>query len=292
MLRQQFPRREVTATLGCAGLRRAELHAVRSVPGELLWGTEAVGNGVWAGVELARLLALAEPEEDAAHVEFVGGDEVRRDDRRFGFGGSIPFVKALSPEVLLAYDLNAAPLPPEHGFPVRAVVPGYYGARSVKWLSEVVVRAAPSANYFQSRAYRVQRTPDPDHPRDVSAGEPLGELALNSAIIAPQAGERLRPGEIPVLGWAIGRGAGPLARVEVSGDGGRTWIDAEFLGEERPWAWRLWRAVVRLLPGRHALVARAFGPRAAAQPERLEEVWNVKGYANNAWHRVAVEVVE
>jgi len=288
-LRQDFPRTEVTATLACAGLRRTELLAVRPIPGELPWGPEAMGTGRWNGVSLADVLAAAEPEPAAAHVEFVGRDDVARADRRFGFGGSVPLSKAMSREVLLAWELNGAPLPPQHGFPLRAVVPGHYGARSVKWLGQVVLRPDPSSNYFQTRAYRVLSTPDPADPRDVSNGLPLGELVLNAAIVSPADGARIHAGQVEVNGWAIGRGGDAVGRVEVSPDGGVTWVNAELLGAPLAWCWRLWRARVRLRLGEQTLVARAFGLDGAGQPERLEQVWNVKGYANNAWHRVTVD---
>jgi sulfite oxidase len=289
-LRDRFPRAEVTATLACAGLRRTELLAVRPVPGELPWGPEAVSTGTWAGVSLTDVLVAAGHEDGGTHVEFIGRDDVTRSERRFGFGGSIPLGKAMSREVLLAFELNGSPLPPEHGFPLRAVVPGYYGARSVKWLGEVVVRADPSSNYFQRQAYRVLRTPDPNDPRDVSQGAPLGELALNAAILSPGPGEQLRPGDTEIRGWSMGRGGGAVGRVEVSRDGGQSWIEADLCGPPLPWCWRLWRARIHLPLGRHTLVVRAFDQTGAGQPERLEDVWNVKGYANNAWHRVSVDV--
>lgn len=288
-LRRDFARREVTATLACAGLRRTELLAVRPIPGELPWGPEALSTGRWAGVSLADVLAAAEPEADAAHVEFVGRDEVTRADLQFGFGGSIPLSKALGREVLLAWELNGAALPLEHGFPLRAVVPGYYGARSVKWLGRVVLRSEPSVNYFQSKAYRVLSSPDPSDPRDVSSGVPLGELVLNSAIVSPAEGEQVPAGQVEVNGWAVGRSGLPVARVEVSSDGGATWSGATLRGAPVLWSWRLWRAQVSLRSGKETLIVRAVGEDGSIQPERLEQVWNVKGYANNAWHRVTVE---
>jgi sulfite oxidase len=286
-LRSDFPRHDLTATLVCAGLRRTELFAVRPVPGELPWGVEAVGTGWWAGVALADVLAAAGVGDGAAHVEFTGLDAVQRDGDQFGFGGSIPLEKALSQEVLLAFELNGAPLPPEHGFPVRVVVPGYYGARSVKWLGEIRVRREPSANYFQVKAYRVQREPDPADPRDVRGGTPLGELSLNSAILWPGPDTPVPAGQVTVKGWAYSGAERPVARVEVSGDAGHHWVEAELSGEG-PWAWRLWRTVLTLSPGRHTLVVRAFDAAGRGQPEHLTEVWNVKGYGNNAWHRVSL----
>lgn len=280
-------RREETATLVCAGIRRSELEAVRPVPGELPWGAEPIGTGRWSGVPLADILALAGLDHRATHIEFIGLDRVERGGRVFGFGGSIPREKALGGEVLLADRLNGAPLPAEHGFPLRVVVPGYYGARSVKWLGEVVAREGPSPNYFQTQAYRVLRTPSAENPRDVSAGTELGELVLNSVITSHAAGDRVAPGPAAIAGWANGTGGRPPARVEVSTDGGAHWMAARLSGEGR-FTWRQWRAEVTLPPGLHDLVVRAVDHDGRGQPAGLAEVWNVKGYANNAWHRVTV----
>jgi len=291
-LRAGFAHHSMTATLVCAGLRRSELEAFRPVPGELPWGSEAISTGRWTGVALADVLSGAGVAPGAAHVEFTGLDRVERDDRRFGFGGSVPLAKAMAGEVLLAFELNGAPLPPEHGFPLRALVPGYFGARSVKWLGEVTVTASPSANYFQTQAYRIQRVPPADNPRDVSGGTELGELVLNAVIVSPDDSEVVRPGETTVSGWAVAAGGAPATRVEVSPDAGRHWVVAELSAGEGPWAWRLWRATLRLEPGRRTLVARAFDAEGRGQPGELAEVWNVKGYANNVWHRVTVTVAE
>jgi len=280
----------ITTTLVCAGLRRDELLTVRPIPGELAWGLEPVSTGRFTGVRLRDVLIAAEVHAEAAHVGLIGLDVVERKQRRFGFGGSIPLAKALHPEVLLAFEMNGEPLPPVHGGPVRLLVPGYVGARSVKWLGEIELRAEPSDNYFQAEAYRVQREANGVDARDVRAGAALAETPLNAAILSPEARSILAPGPLEVRGWAIGGDSAPPDRVEVSGDGGRTWISATLDAGAGAWAWVLWRASVVLDPGHQTLVARAWGLDGRCQPETLAEVWNVKGYANNAWHRVPVEV--
>ena len=273
-----------------AGLRRDELVTHRPVPGELLWGADAIGTGWWSGVSLQDVLMAAGVTDEARHVAFTGLDQVDRHDRRFGFGGSIPLDKALSPEVLLAFALNGEPLPPEHGLPLRAVVPGFIGARSVKWLGEIAVQATPSANYFQTEAYRVLREPDPINPRDVTAGEPLGAAQLNAVIVSPSTGATLLPGPVEVTGWAFGGDTARVARVDVSPDGGATWVRATLDDQVSPWSWSFWRASVTLLSGSHTLVARAWDQAGNSQSAHLADVWNVKGYANTAWHRVTVGV--
>ncbi len=289
-LQRNFTRRAVAATLVCAGLRRDELMSVREISGELPWGLEPVSTGSFAGVALRDLLLAAGLAEGAAHVGFVGLDEVRRRQRTFGFGGSIPLAKALTPDVLLAFEMNGEPLSAIHGGPVRAVVPGYIGARSVKWLGEIDVRSAPSDNYFQVEAYRLQREARGGDAREVAGGEALAEVPLNAIILSPESGSTRPAGPVEVAGWACGTGCRRPGRVEVSGDGGGTWADATLEDSAGEWTWVRWRVSVMVAPGARTLVARAWDPDGTGQPETLAEVWNVKGYANNAWHRVPLEV--
>jgi sulfite oxidase len=284
---RRLPRTTVAATLQCAGNRRSELMAVQEIPGELPWGSEAIGTAEWGGVPLREVLAAAEPEPDSRHVELTGLDETERHGHRFNFGGSIPLDKARQPEVLLAYEMNGRPLPPVHGAPLRLVVPGYIGARSVKWLSRITVQEEPSSNYFQAKAYRLF-PPGVDHGNVVwDSGLMLGSFNVNSLICAPLAGEALAAGPVTVRGWAFA-GERDVARVDFSADGGTTWSVAELAPARSRWAWRLWQAAVELDPGRHEFVCRAWDSAAQTQPEDPAHVWNFKGYMNDAWHRVRV----
>ncbi|MDX1998974.1 MAG: sulfite oxidase [Thermoanaerobaculia bacterium] len=288
-LRSSFPRIERTATLQCAGNRREEMAASRPIPHELGWGSEAIGNACWGGVSLAEVLREAGLGPASLHVEFEGHDETERLGRRFRYGSSIPIEKATAREVLLAFDMNGQALPAAHGAPLRAVVPGYIGARSVKWLDRIVVRAEPSENYFQTHAYRLfASTVDADSVV-WSEGFPLGELAVNSIITRPGNGDRLTAGPITVRGVSIA-GSRRVERVEVSTDGGRSWQVAQLEAAEGPWAWTPWFLDLALPPGDHEIVARAWDSAAQTQPERPEHVWNFKGYMNNAWPRVRIQV--
>jgi sulfite oxidase len=290
-LRARFPLRHVTATLVCAGMRRNEFLALGPLPGELPWGPEPASTGSWSGISLGDLLRFVGISDRASHVELEGLDRVERQGERFGFGGSIDVSKALGEEVLLATVLNGEPIPAVHGFPLRAMVPGWIGARSVKWLGRITLLEEPSSNYFQSKAYRLQRAINPHDARDVSRGTALTELPLNSVILHPTPSDTVRAGPVRVCGWAIGAGGRALTGVELSSDGGHHWIPARILNTGERWAWSLWEAVVDLPRGRHTLVVRASDTAGALQPSNVTATWNVKGYNNNAWHRVTLDLV-
>jgi sulfite oxidase len=287
-LRETFREREVTATLQCAGNRRAGLVAIRDIPGEAPWGPGATGTATWTGVALADVLALAGPREEAVHVGFDGADvcpEARPIQR---FGGSIPLDKGRRPEVLLAWAMNGAPLEPVHGGPLRVVVPGYIGARSVKWLDRIEVRTRPWQGYFQHVVYRL--LPE-DGQVGPGAGMPLGLVALNADVLSPADGATVAAGAVEVIGYAFAGGERHVARVDVSLDGGGSWAQAELLDDLGPWAWRQWRFLAELAPGEHEILVRAWDSSAATQPEDEAALWNPKGYVNNARPRVSVRVV-
>lgn len=286
-LKHDFTRRELMATLQCAGNRREELQAVAPTPGELPWSIEAISNATWAGAPLREVLLHAGLTEGALHASFTGYDQVERLNTRFGYGSSIPVEKALCDEVLLAYEMNGEPLQPIHGFPLRVIVPGYIGARSVKWLAEIRLQETPSANYFQSRAYRLF---SPDVRPDTvkwEEGVMLGELWVNAVICVPHAGQTLPEGEVIVEGYAMG-GNDPIARVELSTDGGQQWSQATITDQHDAWTWCFWKGVLTLPPGSHEIIVRAWDTQGVTQPQYVKDVWNFKGYANNAWHRIQV----
>src|SRR5437588_8600268 len=202
-LLEAFREREVTATLQCAGNRRAGLMAIRDIPGEAPWGPGATGTATWTGVALAEVLALAGPLREAAHVGFEGADLCPEANPAQRFGGSIPLDKACRPEVLLAWAMNGEPLPLVHGAPLRVVVPGYIGARSVKWLERIEVRASPWQGYFEHVAYRLlpdNATPGP------GAGMPLGLVPLNADVLSPADGESVADDPVAVCGYAFAGG--------------------------------------------------------------------------------------
>jgi sulfite oxidase len=286
-LRRDFPVRSVAATLICAGNRREELNTVERVAGTT-WHQGAVGNAEWTGVRLADILArTGAPDSGDLHVVFDSADALTIRGKATCFGASIPLVKALSPEVLIAFQMNGEPLTPEHGFPLRVVVPGYIGARSVKWLTSISIEDEPSDNYFQQNDYKLLPIGISADEAERGIGVMLGELPVNSAFLIPLDGAELEAGTVAVSGYAVAGSGRTVGRVDVSSDGGATWQKAT-CDTHGAWTWALWRARVAISPGTTELVVRAWDSAAQAQPERLETVWNAKGYMNNAWHRISV----
>jgi sulfite oxidase len=287
-LRRRFPQHSVVATLMCAGNRRAELMQARPIPGQIGWGPGAIATAEWTGVRLADVLADAGLMPNTAHIEFTGQDISQQSDPPQPFGASIPLTKATSGEVLLAWEINSAPLPAAHGGPVRVVVPGYIGARSVKWVRRITAQDHPSRNYFQAVDYRLLPA-DTDATRARPGdGMPLGVMPVNAAILRPAPDQTVAAGPAEVSGYAIAGDGHGIARVDVSPDAGRTWQQADLGREIGPWAWRLWRTTLDLPTGRHEIVARAWDTSANVQPDRADEVWNPLGYANTAWPRIKV----
>ena len=282
---------DVVATLTCAGNRRNEHSRTKQVSG-VPWNEGAIGNARWGGVKLSTLLKKAGLRDGARHVWFEGLDEIEKGDGTIPFGGSIPLEKALldsnvMPGALVATRMNGDPLPPDHGFPVRTVVPGYIGARSVKWLGRIVVSDNPSPNHYLQDAYKLIARPD-----DLLLAEaaPLYTFATNSAICVPTASAEVAAGKIHVAGYALADGAPGtnITRVALSSDGGRTWTAARLQDDVQPYCWRLWKAEIPIDKATRQLTVRATDSSGNRQPQRVP--WNVKGYQYNAWHHVPVKV--
>jgi sulfite oxidase len=282
-----FSTSTVAATLQCAGNRRLEHSKVKPVAG-VQWDAGAIGTAEWTGIRLPDLLQKAGIKPGAKHLWFEGLDTVSMKDRQTSFGGGVPLDKGMRPETILALEMNGRPLSREHGFPVRTIVPGFIGARSVKWLHRIVVSDRPSDNNFVARDYKMfppEATPETVKPE---AYDPLYEMTLGSAICSPGPGERVNAGKVAVRGYAVAPGAAGarVARVDVSPDGGRTWVEARLVGRESEFGWRLWQAELILPPGEATLCVRATDSGGRAQPEKAS--WNFKGYLNDSWHQVKI----
>jgi sulfite oxidase len=282
----RFPAAKAAVTLTCAGNRRSEFKGPK-ISG-VAWGAGAIGNAAWSGVSLSALLRNAGVRDGARHVWFEGADEILDKSEKYLFGGSIPLEKALpaedrSPGVLLATKMNDKPLAAEHGFPLRAVVPGFIGARSVKWLKKIIVSDQPSPNHYLTHAYKVI---EEDSPAALATASPLYEYAVNSAIAVWSRVKADSPDRLEVRGYALPGGAAKrtLKRIEISPDGGESWTPAKITSPEKEFCWALWSAEVAVTKQTERLLVRATDSSGAIQPR--ETPWNVKGYQYNAWHEV------
>jgi len=251
------------------------------------WVLEAVGTSSWRGTPLRGVLAEAGVLDDAVEVVFTGLDHGLEGEIDQDYQRSLPFIDAHRPEVLLAYGMNGMPLPPQHGFPLRLLVPGWYGMASVKWLGRITVVDRPFEGYQQTHSYRVRGGED-------EPGEPLTRMQPRALMVPPGHPEFSTRSRIVEAGrqLVVGRawsGWGAIESVEVSLDGGQTWAAAELDEDlDGPWAWRGWSFEWHALPGTYELCCRARDEAGNEQP--LEPEWNVGGYANNAVQRVLVTV--
>ena len=290
-LKAGFPHVTITAVMQCAGNRRADLQQVRPTSGDP-WAPGAIGNAEWTGVRLADVLAAAGVASGPdLHVAFDAADEVEMpDEGRFTYGASIPVGKALSPEVLLAFAMNGEALAPEHGFPLRAVVPGFAGVRSPKWLTAITVQDRPSDNHMQQRDYKLLPADMTEDTVDWDQGVTIYDMPVNAAICDPAPFATLQPGSNAVRGYAIATGRA-ITRVDVSNDGGRSWKQATLERRDaEPWSWTFWHATLDLARGEHELAVRARDAAGQTQPALPDDTWNFKGYLSAAWHRVRVRV--
>ncbi len=282
-----FPTVATLATLTCAGNRRAEFAEAhqQKIPG-VSWNSGAIGHAEWSGVRLSDILKAAGVKPEAKHVWFEGLDPIDNKGTSEPFGGSIPLAQAMAdsttaPGAIICSRMNGLPLTAEHGAPLRAIVPGFIGARSVKWISRMIVSDQPSTNRFLAREYKLLREgTDPE----IAAAPPIYEMALNSVIAVPQAeGDRWK-----LRGFALPQGQlGRLIdRVELTTDAGKTWMPAKIVSPIREFCWVLWTADVPRNANPQTIAVRAVDNRGDTQPMTVP--WNVKGYQFNAWHQWTV----
>jgi sulfane dehydrogenase subunit SoxC len=275
------PKVSLPVTFECAGNGRALL-APR--PLSQPWLTEAVGTAEWAGAPLRALLEEAGVRAGAVEALFTGLDRGVENGVMQAYERSLPLAEA--ERALLAYEMNGAPLPPQHGFPLRLIVPGWYGMTNVKWLARVTLLDAPYAGFQNAVAYRLYGSED-------EPGEPVTRMLPRSLMVPPGVPEfasrerLLEPGPVELRGrgWS---GWGAIERVEVSVDSGKSFADAVLDPPLSEAAWCGWSFDWDAPEGRHELCSRATDTAGNVQP--LEPAWNLKGYANNAVERIAVTV--
>jgi DMSO/TMAO reductase YedYZ molybdopterin-dependent catalytic subunit len=281
---RERPEVEYAVTMECAGNGRARLSPR---PFSQPWLDEAVGTAIWSGASLRSLLDEAGLASGAVEVVFTGLDRGTERGVEQAYARSLTVEQALAGDAFLAYSMNGEPLPPQHGFPLRLVVPGWYGMASVKWLTSISVVDAPFTGPQQVEAYRFRLSEAED-------GLPLTRM-LPRALMAPPGipdfptRERTLDAGPCLLEGRAWSGSGSIASVAVSTDGGKTWNDAIVRRDvDSAWAWSSWHFSWEASPGEHELCCSASDEAGNVQP--LEPAWNVGGYANNAVQRVRVSV--
>ena len=278
-----MPAVTTAVTMECAGNGRARTNPRwKSQP----WLDEAVGNAEWTGTPLRGVLAEAGLDPAALEVVFTGADEGIQSELRQAYQRSLRVEDATRPEVLLAYAINGQPLPPQHGFPVRLLVPGWYGMTSVKWLVSIEAVSTPFAGYQQETAYHFRSaTNDP--------GEPVSRMRPRSLMIPPGVPDfatrtrHVKKGVCRVEGRAWS-GHGAVTKVEVSDDGGGTWSPTVLGLPDGPHAWTSWSCDWNAHPGACELWCRATDAAGNFQP--VDQNWNLEGVGNNMVQKIMVVV--
>lgn len=304
-LKTKFKKHKVTATVQCAGNRRKDLMSspdAKEIRG-LGWEGAAIGTAVWGGVLLRDVLrhaGLSVDDPEVKHIQFEGLDK----DVTTGttYGASIPLHKAMDPagDVLLAWEMNGQPLGRDHGAPVRVIVPGVAGCRSVKWLSKITASADESFSFWQRNDYK-SFSPNVDWDNvDWDSAPAIQNMPVTSQICHPVNGAEADAlgGEVTVKGYAWSGGGNKIIRVDVSADGGGSWHTAELhhaAGQPfgKAWAWSLWSVDLPVPDGctsgsNLTIVAKATDESYNTQPERADAVWNLRGVVCNTWPSVTV----
>ncbi|CAG7635836.1 sulfite oxidase [Paenibacillus allorhizosphaerae] len=272
----------IPVTLECAGDKRAFFHP--KVRGEQ-WESGASSHAIWTGVRLVDVLSFAGVQMNAMEVTFEGMDKGTRTDMpgEFAYIRSLPIKEALHPNILIALYMNGKPLPDQHGFPARLIVPGWYGMASVKWLHRIKVIDQPFHGPFQTIDYVYER----NHSL-APFTEPVTTIRLNSTMARPTDQEVLAKGEHWLVGTAIS-GTYPVVLVEISTDHGVTWQPASWLDPHEPYSWRRWCLKWTVTKsGTYEIRVRAVDAAGYAQPETAD--WNKKGYGYNAVQKIQVYV--
>lgn len=259
---EALPQRSVCATMECAGNGRSFLE--RASDG-VQWGPGAIGHAEWSGTPLNMVLQQAGPSRKAIEVVCEGADRGREKDHpgEIAFARSLPWEKAIHPDTLLATRMNGDLLEPNHGAPVRLLVPGWCGVASVKWLTRLEIVDRPFQGYYQTRKYTVARRTG----RGIET-EMIGVMPVKSEIIRPRSGATLGIGNNHVFGlaWA---GEDDVAAVEISFDGGVSWASASLLGPRAAYSWCLWEYLWEVAaPGKYTLLSRAISASGQIQPAR------------------------
>lgn len=269
----RLPRRSVLAYLECAGNHRVMFDRLQGRAAEgTQWGRGAIGNGIWVGVSLADVLTLAGLADDAVSVLLVGLDE---ESPEGGFQRVLPLEKALDPDTILAYEMNGEPLPRDHGFPLRAIVPGWVGSSQIKWLGRIVVSSDPQWTRNNTTSYVL--IGDDYSPEGEALGQVVTEQNIKSALALPWPA-RLEAGSHMLRGFAHSP-HGRIYRVQWSDDGGASWRDSRVLAPQPQHSWAQFEFDWTATAGEHTIMTRATDIDGNTQPDRVP--FNQKGYLFN-----------
>ncbi|KAL7307952.1 hypothetical protein TKK_0000044 [Trichogramma kaykai] len=297
---KKYPQHTITSAIMCGGNRRSEMGAEKPLKG-LSWNVGAIGNASWTGAKLSDVLRdLGVKEEDYNHIQFEGMDI---DPSGVPYGASIPISKALDPraDVLLAYKMNGEDIPLDHGYPLRVIVPGVVGARNVKWVNRIILSKNESPSQFQQNDYKGFSPSINWDNVDFKTAPAIQEMPVTSAICCPQKDEKItvaKDGTIPVKGYAWSGGGKKIIRVDVTADQGETWHIAELVAQDpdakegRHYAWTLWslNLPVDKMKKSVEIWVKAVDSQYNTQPESFKNIWNLRGFLCNAYHKVKVNL--
>jgi len=256
---------------------------------EQVKGHGIMGNAEWAGVPLAEVLVRAGVKPTAVDVMFAGADhgpdETAGDPPDVTYERSLPIAKALHQDTLLAYDMNGEPLPPLHGYPLRLVVPGWYGMCSIKWLVGIHVLDHEFQGFYQKERYMTVNGPGA-----ATYYTYLTKMKVKSIITQPAPGEMI-PTNGYTLAGAAWSGEEEVVKVEISTDGGKTWNLADIVRPRQGYSWYRWEYRWRPPgPGRYTLMSKATNRQGETQPMEFPNQWDGRGYGNNMLFPLEVEV--
>eukprot|EP00756_Hemistasia_phaeocysticola_P025155 Hpha_TRINITY_DN15990_c0_g6::TRINITY_DN15990_c0_g6_i1::g.74359::m.74359/K00387/SUOX; sulfite oxidase len=287
----------------CGGNRRDEMNQLKETRG-LKWKQGCIGNAVWDGVLLSDVLkaaGLQAPSEAAKHVVFESAD---------GYSVSIPTEMAFSRDCVMAWGMNGEVLSRAHGYPLRVVVPGVIGARSAKYVTGLRLSHEEAQTPWQRADYKLL-PPNVDFRQMMKVFKdtpPIMDMPVQSCMLTPEDGDTVPTGatSVKAIGYAYSGGGRPIRRVDVSGDGGLSWQQAELHGAEngpaavhkdpqgQDWSWTFWSADIPLGDmsegGVHTITCKAVNTANDTQPETARGIWNVRGLCNNSWQQVRLHV--
>jgi len=306
---KKLPKVEIVATLQCSGNRRGDMNSVKRTSGTS-WSQGAISTAKWGGARLTDVLKLAGVEDPVALTEQDGIQKHVRFESLDGMRASIHMEKATNPygDVIIAYEMNDEPLPRDHGFPLRVIVPGYAAVRNVKWVNKIEIASSEATGAWQQGLNYKTLPPNVTDAKkiDLAKMPSMTEVAVFSGITNMDIDSSLKskqrkPGStvtVKASGWAWSGGGRNIVRVDITGDGGESWATANIVkgGDQkfgRAWAWVFWEcdvpAVIRK-DGTVQLSSKAVDLAFNSQPESVAPAWNVRGLGNNSWHSAARRV--